>query len=222
MKKNTLAIPDFYEHEAWALSRLVCGIDEVGRGCLAGPVVVAAVILPLNTDMPFKDSKKMTPRARDHAYDWITTHAAYAVAAADHDYISSHNIYQATLYAMRQAVSLLSAQHPDTFKQVQTITVDAMPLTLQAHINSPRIASFIKGEEFSRSIAAASIVAKVTRDRLMSTLAPLFPRYTFAADKSYATAIHCRTLKTAPATFIHRRDFIHTVRTKETKRSYET
>jgi ribonuclease HII len=213
MKKSTLTIPDFYEHEAWKRSQLVCGIDEVGRGCLAGPVVVAAVILPADTHMQFKDSKKISPRAREKAYEWIIQHAAYASAAADHDYIATHNIYQATLYAMRTAVTLLKTKYPLLFTQVHTITVDAMPLTFPAYDHMPRIASFIKGEEYSRSIAAASIVAKVTRDRLMHTMAPCFPRYTFAADKSYATAHHCHTLNTAPATFIHRRDFIQTVRT---------
>jgi ribonuclease HII len=218
MKKNTLSIPDFYEHTAWNLSQLVCGVDEVGRGCLAGPVVAAAVILPAHTQQIFKDSKKMTARGREKAYDWIINNAAYASAAADHDYITTHNIYQATLFAMRQAVTLLATQYPALFARTHTITVDAMPLTLPALAQHPKIASFIKGEDYSRSIAAASIVAKVTRDRLIAAMAPLFPAYTFASDKSYATAAHCQALKQSPATFIHRKEFIKTVRAQSPKK----
>ncbi|MDQ5941061.1 MAG: ribonuclease [Candidatus Dependentiae bacterium] len=216
---KTPAYPDYYEALAWKKGQLVCGIDEVGRGCLAGPLVVAAAILPAHCPIDFRDSKKMTPKARDKAFKWLVEHAAYAIARADHAHIAKYNIYQATLYAMRKAVLMLASRQPTLFGQVGYITVDAMPLTLPAGFAHPPIASFIKGEDYSRSIAAASIIAKVTRDRLMAAIQHFFPAYQFGKDKAYASPTHCATLKSKPATFIHRTQFITTVRTPKEKRN---
>jgi len=220
-KENYMSIqppsPDFYEHQAWRNNALVCGVDEVGRGCLAGPLLTAAVILPANCSYPLYDSKKMTARARDVAYDWLIKNSFYSVAWADHDAISHYNIYQATKRAMRQACLQLAYLHPTLFAQLQTIVVDAMPLTLPTLPVQPPIVSFIKGEDYSRSIAAASIIAKVTRDRLMQRLTSEFPRYHFEKHKAYATPAHCALLKNNSATFIHRRLFIATARTPKEK-----
>jgi ribonuclease HII len=210
--------PDFYEHHAWSKNMLVAGIDEVGRGCLAGPVVTACAVLPANTTKHFSDSKKMTAKARDAAYEWLINNAWYGIGVADHDIINRHNIYQATLRAMRRSALNLVAKHPHLTPRLEYILVDAMPLSLAPHITTP-IHSFNYGESYSRSIAAASIIAKVTRDRLMQRSQSLFPAYAFSSDKAYATAKHCAQLKTSAATFVHRTQFITTVRTKKPKES---
>jgi len=202
----------WYEQQAWAANNLVCGLDEVGRGCLAGPLVTAAVVLPPHCDYPLKDSKKISEKAREQAYAWLVRHAQYAIAHADHAMILEHNIYQATLRAMRHACLLLHAKHASLFARVQTVVVDAMPLVLPASLAAIPVASFIKGEDHSPSIAAASIIAKVTRDRLMRRMQPLFPRYHFAKDKAYATATHSALLTTHAATLIHRAGFVRTLR----------
>lgn len=221
--KSKLSV-DFYEFDAWQKNLLVCGVDEVGRGCLAGPVVVAAAILPHNTALSYTDSKKMNARARDKAYEELIEHCWYSVVAADPFFIEKHNIYQATRLCMRRAVLQMAARYPHIFAQVGHITVDAMPLTLPESLaHHPSIASFPKGEDFSRSIAAASIIAKVTRDRLMQNMDTLFPRYRFGSDKAYASPHHCETVRTGAATFIHRPQFIATVRQpkKSRKSSHE-
>jgi len=213
MKRQPPPTYNFYENDAWARSKLVCGIDEVGRGCLAGPLVTAAVILPPHCSYPLKDSKKLSPKAREKAYEWLSDNATFAIARADHHTIEKHNIYQATLRAMKKACLLLAHHHSALFADLAYITVDAMPLILAHQITQPPIASFIKGEDHSASIAAASIVAKVTRDRLMEGWNAHFPLYQFAQDKAYASPTHCQKLRTGPATFVHRTQFIRTVRT---------
>lgn len=208
---------DHYETTAWQKKMLVCGIDEVGRGCLAGPVVVAAALLPINTELSFTDSKKLSEKARNTAYEWLTKNCIYSVAMADQAFIEQHNIYQATLYCMRTACLQLAQVHAAAFAQLATITVDAMPLTLPKGLaHQPEIAFFTKGETYSRSIAAASIIAKVTRDRLMKRLAHNFAPYSFESDKAYASPKHCALLRSQAATFIHRPQFITTVRTPKT------
>lgn len=200
----------FFEHEAWNNGQLVCGIDEVGRGCLAGPVVTAAVILPSHqAPALLKDSKAMPPAARVKAYDWITTHCQYALGIAPAHQIDAINIYQTTLYAMRKAFYHLYAiaQHPAELKY---ILIDAMPLTLdQRMLHAPvELHHFNYGESLSPSIAAASIVAKVTRDRLMEKISPLFPVYGHARHKGYAAPVHLVALKEKGPSMLHRQTFI--------------
>lgn len=210
--------PDFYEQQAWQKSALVCGIDEVGRGCLAGPLITAAAILPAQCTYPLHDSKKMTERQREQAYEWLMHNSLFTIAAADHETINQYNIYQATKIAMRSACLMLAHAHPQPFSRLQFILVDAMPLTLPPSMPQPPIVSFIKGEDYSRSIAAASIIAKVSRDRLMKKLAPQFPAYSFESHKAYATPAHCAALRAHPATFIHRTLFTATARTIKEKK----
>ena len=120
---------------------------------------------------------------------------------------------------MRKACLQLASRFPTTFAQLAYITVDAMPLTLPNCIqNNIEIASFIKGEYYSRSIAAASIIAKVTRDRLLETIAGLFPRYRFGQDKAYASPAHRAELLCNAATFLHRPQFVATTRTPREER----
>ena len=177
----------------------ICGIDEVGRGPLAGPVMTAAVILPKDCRILYiNDSKKLSEKRREELYAEIMEKAvSVGIGYASHERIDEINILQATYEAMRMAVSKLSIQ-PDL------LLVDAV------HIPelSCRQVSIIKGDARSQSIAAASIVAKVTRDRLMTAFDACFPEYGFAANKGYGTAAHIQALKSAGPSPIHRRTFI--------------
>ncbi len=196
-----------FEHTAWAENKLICGIDEVGRGCLAGPVVVAAVILhPGKNHRLLKDSKIMTKEERDKAYSWILKNSWHATASLHHRAIDTHNIYQATLKAMKRAfMQLMSQGCPLPSKTV----IDAMPLRLD---NSPfsniDVLYFPFGEKKSSSIAAASIVAKVTRDRLMIHFDNAIPGYLLAAHKGYATPKHRALVQDLGHSVIHRINFL--------------
>ena len=177
----------------------ICGIDEVGRGPLAGPVMTAAVILPRDCRILYiNDSKKLSEKKREELYAEIMEKAvAVGIGYASHDRIDEINILQATYEAMRMAVSKLSVQ-PDL------LLVDAV------HIPdiSCRQVSIIKGDARSQSIAAASIIAKVTRDHLMTAYDACFPEYGFASNKGYGTAVHINALRSAGPSPIHRRTFI--------------
>jgi len=201
--------PDFkrqmYEKEAWERLELVCGIDEVGRSCFAGPVVAAAAILRPKAKFKYlKDSKVLTAEQRDLAYDWLTKNSTFAVGIIHHRLIDSKNIYHATLRAMKRAVVQLLSHAP---RAPSVILIDAMPVSLE-HTDIP-VVSFCYGERQSASIAAASIIAKVTRDRLMSRLDPSIPGYGFASNKGYGTKVHRDGLKEHGKTFLHRLSFLN-------------
>ena len=196
-----------FETQAWAQNQLVCGIDEVGRGCLAGPVVVSAVILhPYAMSRLVKDSKALDALQRQKAYSWIIKNSWYSVAIVHNRTIDKVNIYQATLIAMRRAALQLGAiapQNPHIF------LVDAMPLLLantQYHNNS--VYYFPFGETKSISIAAASIVAKVSRDALMKRMDRYIPGYSFGKHKGYATPLHQESIKQVGPSLIHRVSFL--------------
>ena len=177
----------------------ICGIDEVGRGPLAGPVMAAAVILPKDTEILYlNDSKKLSEKKREELYDIIMEKAlAVGVGMAEKDVIDDINILNATYVAMRDAVSKLKIK-PDL------LLVDAV------HIPETDIkqVGIVKGDARSISIAAASIIAKVTRDRLMCELDKKYPGYDFATNKGYGTAAHINALKTIGPCEIHRKTFI--------------
>jgi ribonuclease HII len=199
--------PDFarqmYEKEAWAQNELICGIDEVGRSCLAGPVVAAAAILKPHVKHKYlKDSKLLTPEERLIAYKWLMKNCDWAVGITHHRIIDSINIYQATLCAMKRALMQLFAQSD---KRPSFILVDAMPVSLD-HSDIPVI-HFPFGERQSTSIAAASIIAKVTRDALMARLDTILPGYVFETNKGYGTAVHKKALKEQGTSVIHRESF---------------
>lgn len=201
--------PDFksqmYEKEAWARSELVCGIDEVGRSCLAGPVVAAAAILrPKAKHKLLKDSKVLTAQERDEAYEWLMKNCSFAVGITHHRIIDSRNIYQATLVAMKRALVQLLAT---ASKPPSVVLVDAMPVILD-HVDIPVI-YFNFGERQSASIAAASIIAKVTRDRLMARMDGILPGYVFSSNKGYGTQEHKKGIKEHGLTVLHRLSFIH-------------
>ena len=187
-----------YEHKYEHLGYL-CGIDEVGRGPLAGPVVACAVILPKDCDILWlNDSKKLTAKKREELYNVILDEAvSVGIGMASPERIDEINILQATYEAMRQAVSKLSV-HP------QLLLNDAVTIP---EITIPQV-PIIKGDAKSVSIAAASILAKVTRDHMMVEYDTLFPEYGFAKHKGYGTAAHIAALKEFGPAPIHRRSFI--------------
>ena len=193
---------------------LIVGIDEVGRGCLAGPLVAAAVILPLSRTHPLlKDSKILTLDQRNKAYGWIIRHCQYQVGVVHHRLIDRHNIYQATKIGMKRALVNLLTHCNDS---IGAILIDAMPLTLdQTGITHIPIYHFPKGETKSSSIAAASIVAKVTRDRMMEIYEHLFPGYSLGQHKGYATSIHQEAIRTMNESLIHRKTFLGAFLDKE-------
>jgi ribonuclease HII len=178
--------------------RRVCGVDEVGRGCLAGPVVAGAVVLHPDRHIPgLSDSKTVPPAERDDLFEEIKTRAlAWAVAEASPTEIDTINIHQASLQAMRRAVMLL-APLPDL------VLVDAFRIP-DLHMAQRGI---VHGDQRCSAIAAASIVAKVTRDRQMKALHEQDPKYGFLRHKGYATAEHLAAVKQFGYSAVHRRSF---------------
>ena len=177
----------------------ICGVDEVGCGPLAGPVVSAAVILPKDCDILYlNDSKKLTENKREELFDEIMEKAvSVGIGFATPERIDEINIRQADFEAMRMAISELSVE-PDF------IMVDGYPI---GGIEKKQI-SIVKGDAKSASIAAARIIAKVTRDRLMTQYDEVFPGYGFASNKGYGSAEHIEAIKKLGATPIHRKTFI--------------
>ena len=178
----------------------ICGIDEVGRGPLAGPVVAGAVILPKDDMILYlNDSKKLSEKKREMLYDEIMNRAvATGIGMASPARIDEINILQATYEAMRMAIDHLKVR-PDILLN-DAVTIPQVDI-LQVPI--------IKGDAKSISIAAASIIAKVTRDRLMVEYDKVLPGYDFASNKGYGTKAHIAGLKELGPTPIHRRSFIH-------------
>lgn len=187
-----------YEHKYEDLG-WICGIDEVGRGPLAGSVVAGAVILPRDSKiLHLNDSKQLTAKKRDELYDVIMREAvAVGIGYASPARIDEINILQATYEAMREAISKLSVK-PDVLLN------DAVKIP-QVDIRQVPI---IKGDAKSVSIAAASIIAKVTRDRLMEEYDKVLPGYGFASNKGYGSAEHIAALKEIGPSPIHRQSFI--------------
>ena len=177
----------------------VAGIDEAGRGPLAGPVVAAAVILPKDIFLPFlNDSKKVTEKRRDVLFDEIKQNAiAYGIGIASNTLIDEINILQATYEAMREAINALE-------KTPDVLLVDAVHIP---DINIKQV-GIVKGDAKSVNIAAASILAKVTRDRIMAEYDKIYPEYGFASNKGYGTAMHIAALKEIGPCAIHRKSFI--------------
>lgn len=179
--------------------RLICGIDEAGRGPLAGPVAAAAVILPNDCMIEgLDDSKKLTEKKREALYDVICREAvAYAVAMVDHQTIDEINILEATFVAMRQAVEQLPVQ-PD-FSLVDGNRSKGLPIPF---------ACVVGGDAISPSIAAASVLAKVTRDRYMVEMDEKYPVYGFARHKGYGSKAHYEALLEHGPCPIHRKTFL--------------
>jgi ribonuclease HII len=176
----------------------IAGIDEAGRGPLAGPVVAAAVIFPPDyRNAEIKDSKKLSARKREELYDIIVSEAiAVGVGVADAEIIDRVNILQATFLAMREAVLELST--PPDFLLIDGLHCISMQIPQKP---------LVKGDNRSVSIAAASIIAKVSRDRIMEMYHRQFPQYNFLQNKGYGTKEHCTALKQFGICKIHRKSF---------------
>ena len=187
-----------YEKELYGQGiQLIAGVDEVGRGPLAGPVVAAAVILPKGCKISgLNDSKKIPKSKHKEIYEAVRKHAiAIGIGVKDNQVIDQVNIYEATKLAMIEAIGQLDPQP-------QHLLIDAMKLDLPISQTS-----IIKGDANSLSIAAASIVAKVTRDQMMETYDQEYPGYDFAQNAGYGTAKHLAGLQKLGITPIHRRSF---------------
>jgi len=188
----------------------IAGVDEVGRGPLAGPVVTAAVVLPEDFDVPgIDDSKKLSEKRREELYDVILERAlAVGIGQADHDVIDEINILQATKQAMGQAIGeadrVLRREHDESIDFVLLDAVQLPDLTVPQQ-------SIIKGDAKVLAIAAASIVAKVTRDRMMVEYAKDYPWYAFEKNKGYGTKDHYAGIREHGICPIHRRSFLKTI-----------
>lgn len=179
----------------------IAGVDEAGRGPLAGPVVVASVIMPMEKDKiidGINDSKKLSPKKRDVLYDQIVATAiAYKISIIDHKTIDQINILEATKQGMCECINGLNVRPDVVFVDaVKGLNVDVETLPI------------IHGDALSYNIASASILAKVTRDRLMLEYDKLYPQYNFAKHKGYGTAEHIKLLKQYGKCPIHRNSFI--------------
>lgn len=198
-------MPD-YEYEKAAVSsgfNVICGVDEAGRGPLAGPVCAAAVILPEDTVIEgLDDSKKLSEKKRERLYDEITKKAtAYCVAYGTLEEIESVNILEATFIAMNRAIDGLKVK-PD----FAIIDGNRVPKGIKIPC-----ATLVKGDSKSMSVAAASILAKVTRDRLMLTYDEKYPQYNFKKHKGYGTKEHTELLKQYGPSPIHRLSFLKNI-----------
>lgn len=192
---------DPFSHESIACKagyRLIAGVDEAGRGPLAGPVVAAAVIIPFGEIIEgVKDSKKMTEKTRDNAFSVINQRAiAVSIGLVSHRFIDEHNILQASLEAMKRAV--LSLYPAPDYLLVDGI--HTVPVSIHQR-------SIIKGDQQSLSISAASIIAKVYRDRVMISHHEQFPEYELKKNKGYGTKMHMEAIKRYGASPIHRLTF---------------
>jgi ribonuclease HII len=217
-----------FEQKACKMGLLVCGADEVGRGPLAGPIVAAAVILKprLRYPLDLTDSKLLTALQREAMFSWIQKNAWYAIAMVSARKIDDISISTANIIALQRAVSLLTLRHNMT---PHCVLVDAVNVEIpwlkqscqsenldifddHNHLEHPwnKIISFYQGETKSCSIAAASIIAKVTRDRLMKELGSNYPHYLFEEHKGYATAGHYQQIATHGSSIIHRNYFLKT------------
>lgn len=194
--ENMWQIEDSFYDQGY---QVICGVDEAGRGPLAGPVCAAAVILPKHLEIPgLTDSKKLTDKKRRELFPLIQEQAvAYGIGFASQEEIDEINILQATFLAMERALSELNAR-PDM------VLIDG---NRERDFGVP-VQTVIKGDSLSANIAAASVLAKVTRDNLMMELAQQYPQYGFEIHKGYGTKAHYEALRQHGASPIHRRSFL--------------
>lgn len=199
--KDRERVAAMYEYERQAYREgfeLVAGVDEAGRGPLAGPVAIGAVILPKEIYIPFlNDSKKLSEKRREIIYDIIKEQAvAYSVVLVDRETIDKENIYVATKNGMYDAILKLTPK-------ADKVLIDAMPLD---KLPIPCL-SIVKGDAKSASIAAASVLAKVTRDRFMKEMDEIYPEYGFKNHKGYGTKAHIEAIKKYGPCPLHRESF---------------
>ena len=194
MSENTM-----WEIEDSLDLRLICGVDEAGRGPLAGPVCAAAVILPEHLQIPgLNDSKKLTDKKRRELFPIIQEQAiAYGIGLASESEIDEINILQATFLAMRRALEQLTVRPEIALIDGNRETDFGLP-----------VKTVVKGDSLSANIAAASVLAKVTRDNIMVEMARQYPEYGFEIHKGYGTKAHYEALRTYGPCSIHRKTFL--------------
>ena len=199
MPKKKEAAPLTWEYELKYEGRTVCGVDEAGRGPLAGPVCAAAVILPSYLEIPgLDDSKKLTDKRRRELFPLIKEQAvAYGIGLASHEEIDQINILQATFLAMERALAQLKIR-PD---------IALIDGNREKDFGLP-VQTVVKGDSRSANIAAASVLAKVTRDMIMEEMAAEYPQYGFEIHKGYGTKAHYEALRTYGHSPIHRMSFL--------------
>jgi ribonuclease HII len=211
MKKNN------FENIAWKENLYVCGIDEAGRGALHGPLVIGAVILPKNTNYPIlKDSKTISENERNKAYDWIKKNAFFSSLYVDARTVDKKNIYQATRFAMKKVFLQMLEIFPQK-SLIKFLVTDAVPIkknfsgSLNLSNETLEFYNPTHAESISASVAAASIVAKVTRDRIMNKFSKIFPGFKLAQHKGYGTKTHLAEIKKRGASILHRQSFLKNI-----------
>ena len=184
-----------YEHEYWNLNKYVLGIDEAGRGPLAGPLVVAGVVFEIGYENPaIYDSKSLSEKKREELFDIIQEDALdFEIKIVTEEEIDKYNIYRADQRAMTEIANDLACDF---------VITDAMPLAIDKEM-----VSLVKGDQKSISVAAGSILAKVTRDRIMKYYDEIYPVYGFAKNKGYPTKQHLEAIEAYGITSIHRKSF---------------
>lgn len=195
-----------HEQTLWQLGNIVAGVDEVGRGALAGPVVAGVVVFE-PTHQPIigiTDSKKLSKKIREELARVIRTQAAsWAVGEASAQEIDEMGIVPATVLAMQRAL--------ENFEQLDHVLIDGLPFKDPLHLQSYQKTFIVKGDSLSYSIAAASILAKVHRDELMAEYGKQYPEYGFEKHVGYGTKNHREAIKTAKPTKLHRKSFIQKI-----------
>lgn len=188
-----------YENELYAKGiNVIAGVDEVGRGPLVGPVVACCCVLPRDFKLDgLTDSKKLSEKKRDEYYKYLVEHTIYGIGVVDAETIDKVNIYEATKLAMKKAIRLANQKI-----KIEHVLIDAMPLDIDIPTTS-----IIKGDSKSISIAAASVIAKVTRDRMMYELDKLYPMYNFKKNKGYPTKEHVVAIEKYGILKQHRKTF---------------
>lgn len=194
MKKNKVCL-NLLEKEYWAQEKQLLGIDEAGRGPLAGPLVVAGVVFPIGYENPeIYDSKSISEKKRNELFEMIQKDALYfKIKVVSEEMIDRYNIYRADQMAMADIANELPCD---------VVLTDAMPLAIEK-----KVIPVIKGDQKDISIAAASILAKVTRDRIMCELDLKYPKYGFSKNKGYPTKQHIEAIELYGITPVHRRSF---------------
>lgn len=200
--KQPVDLWDIERHKQAEGYAVIAGVDEAGRGPLAGPVYAAAVILPIGCDIPgLNDSKKLSEKKREALFDVICRQAvAYAICSCDEREIDRVNILQATMHTMAQCIAGLQVQPDLVLIDGNRCPETAVPAQW-----------VIGGDALCANIAAASILAKVSRDRYMKEIAPQYPLYQFEKHKGYGTKAHVEALRAFGPCAIHRRSFLHKI-----------
>ena len=210
IKKEIERLELLKEYEYKYSDNIIAGVDEAGRGPLAGPVVAACTVLDINDNFLYlNDSKKVTEKRREVLYDEIIQKSkAYGIGIIDNNIIDEINILEATHLAMKEAFEKCDNMYFEKYnKHIDLLLVDALIIK---NVNIKQI-SIIKGDAKSVSIAAASILAKVTRDRMMLEFDKEYPEYQFSKHKGYGTKVHIDALKKYSPSKIHRKSFIKNI-----------